>query len=322
MRSRTAILVLFLGAASLPSIAGAQEWRGGRVRAEGLVTDEKGEPVEGCRVVMRWGKSGHGGPDLTTDKKGRFAIFGLQGGPWDVDFEAPGYQTRKITVTLQEGARSPSIDVRLERAPEKAAAPTEQQILVAGKKISKEAAAAISAGNEAMGSKNWSVARENYLKAASELPDNVALLERIAATYLGEGNAEEAVRYARQAADKDPSDAAAWTMVAEIELQRGNLEAGLDALGKVPAEKISNPQPYLNVGILLLNKKKPAQAESAFDRAIAIKPDLADAYYYRGLCRLQEKKNAGARDDLRKALELAPDAPDAKDIRDLLKTLQ
>jgi tetratricopeptide (TPR) repeat protein len=313
-----AVLVAGVAAAAL-----SQDWRGGRARVEGTVKNEKGEPIEGCKVAMRWGRSSHGGPDLTTDAKGRFAIFGLVGGPWDVDFDAAGYQAKKIAVSLQEGARNPSIDVQLEpqakaQVPAAAAAP---QILVGGKKISKEAADAIEAGNAAMAAKNWTVAREGYQKALAELPDNAALLERIAATCLADNKPEDALGYARRAADKDPTDAVAWRMVAQIELQNGNLEAGQAALDKVPAEKITDPQPYLNIGILLMNKKKPAEAEGALDKAIAIKPDAADAYYYRGLCHMQLKQKAAAKADLTRALELAPDGPDAKDIKDLLKTL-
>ena len=299
----------------------AQDWRGGKARVDGIVKGTKGEPIEGCKVSLRWGRSTHGGPDLTTDKKGRWAIFGLVGGPWDIDFEAPGYQTKKISVDLQEGARNPSVEMELEPAAPAAAAPAEVQISVGGKKISKETAAAIEAGNQAMAAKNWAGARENYVKALAELPDNTPLLQRVAAAYLGENNVDEALRYAHQITEKDPQESSAWMMIAEIELQRGNLEAGKAALDKIPPDKITNPQPFLNVGILSINAKKPAEAEPAFDRAIAIKPDLADAYYYRGLARMQLKKNTEAKADLQKALELAPNGPDAKDIRDLLKTM-
>lgn len=321
MRSRALILGLLFAFVGVTALA--QDWRGGRARVEGAVKNEKGEPIVGCKVAMRWGRSSHGGPDLTTDASGKFAIFGLAGGPWDVDFEAAGYQVKKISVSLQEGGHNPAIEVQLEpqpqaQAPAPAAAP---QVLVGGKKISKETAEAIEAGNAAMAARNWSGARENYLKAIAELPDNGALLERIAGTYLADNKPDEALSYAKQAAEKDPNDAVAWRMVAEIELQKGNLEAGQAALAKVPADKIKDPQPYLNVGILLMNKKKPAEAVAALDRAIEIKPDLPDAYYYRGLCYMQLKKNAEAKADLRKALELAPDGPDAKDIKDLLKTL-
>lgn len=320
MRLRAMVLGLLL---AISSIAAAQDWRGGKARVDGTVKNEKGEPIEGCKIAMRWGRSSHGGPDLTTDAKGQFAIFGLAGGPWDVDFEAAGYSTKKISVSLQEGGRNPSIVVQLDPQPKaQAPAPAAQpQIMVGGKKISKETADAIEQGNAAMTAKNWSGAREDYLKALPELPDNAPLLQRIAAAYLAEGNTKEALAYARQAADKNPSEATAWWMIAELELQQGNLEAGREALDKVPPEKITDPQPYLNIGILLINKKKPAEAESAFDKAIAIKPELWEGYYYRGLCRLQLKKNAEAKADLKKARELNPSGPEAREIDDLLKTL-
>ncbi|HEY1252499.1 MAG TPA: tetratricopeptide repeat protein [Thermoanaerobaculia bacterium] len=324
MRTRhTTLLVLtVLALGAFPVFA--QDWRGGKARVDGIVKNAKGEPIEGCKVAMRWGRSTHGGPDLTTDKKGRWAIFGLVGGAWDIDFEAPGYQTKKISVDLNEGSRNPSVEIQLEAAaapaPGAPAAPTEE-ISVGGKKISKETAAAIEAGNQAMAAKNWAGARESYVKALAELPDNTPLLQRVSAAYLGEGNTEEALKYARQVTDKDPQEFGAWMMIAEIELQKGNLEAGKAALDKIPPDKVTDPQPYLNIGILSINAKKPAEAEPAFDKAIAIKPDLADAYYYRGLVRMQLKKNAEAKADFQKALQLAPDGPDAKDIRDLLKTM-
>lgn len=320
MRLRVSALAALL---AVSAIASAQDWRGGKARVDGSVKNEKGEPIEGCKVAMRWGKSTHGGPDLTTDAKGQFAIFGLAGGPWDVDFEASGYATKKISVSLQEGGRNPSIAVQLDPQPKaQAAAPSAQpQILVGGKKISKETADAIEQGNAAMSARNWPAARESYLKALPELPDNGPLLQRIAAAYLAEGNAKDALTYAHQAADKNPSDSAAWWMIAELELQQGNLEAGRAALDKVPADKITDPQPYVNIGILLLNKKNPADAEAAFDRVIAIKPDGWEGYYYRGLCRLQTKKGAAAKADLQKARQLNPPAAEAKEIDELLKTL-
>jgi tetratricopeptide (TPR) repeat protein len=319
-----ALGIVFAAALAAPAPAIAQDWRGGKARVDGVVKSTKGEPLEGCKVSMRWGRSTHGGPDLTTDKKGRWAIFGLVGGAWDIDFECKGYQTKKISVDLNEGSHNPSVEVELEAAAPTApaaAAPMETQITVGGKKISKETAAAIEAGNQAMSAKNWTGARENYVKALADLPDNGPLLQRVAAAYLGEGNTEEALRYAHQVTEKNPEEYGAWRMIAEIELQKGNLEAGKAALDKVPADQIKDAQPYLNIGILSINAKKAAEAEPAFDKAIAIQPDLADAYYYRGLARLQLKKNAEAKADFQKALQLAPDGPDAKDIRDLLKSM-
>ena len=321
MRLRTVSLLAAL-AFVLATAGAAQDWRG-RGRVDGVVKDDKGEPVAGVTVKLRWGKSGHGGPDAKTDAKGKWAVGGITGGPWDLDFEAPGFKTHQIQVSVSEFGRNETIQIQLEPAPQAAApaAAAPPQLVVGGQTISPETAAAIEAGNAATAAKNWTAARENYVKALGELPDNAALLQRVAVAYLGEGNKDEALRYAHMAADKSPQDTGPWQLVAELEIQKGNAAAGLDALAKIPPEKVVSPILYLNAGILLFNQKKLPEAEAAFDKAIAIQP-VASAYYYRGLARYQEKKMADAKADFQKALELDPNGPDAKDIQDLLKTIK
>jgi Flp pilus assembly protein TadD len=300
--------------------ANAQEWRGGGARIEGTVKNEKGEPIAGAKVSLRWGESGHGGPDLTTDKKGYWAFFGLSGGPWNIDISAPGYMTRKISTNLSEVGRNAPIKVELQPQPK--AEPAHEEFMVGGKKISKEAAEAIDQGNKAFAAKNWAEARDAYLKVVAEMPDNEPLLMRIAASYDAMSDFDNALKYAKTASEKNPNDIYAWLLVAQIELQNGNLEAGKAALGKVPPEKITDPQPYLNMGIVLYNKKKPAEAEIAFGKAIDMKPEMADAYYYRGLARLAEKHGNDAKADFQKYLELEPNGSNAKDVKDLLTALQ
>jgi hypothetical protein len=256
---RISLLVLSSALAGGPLLQ-AQEWRGGKARVEGSVKNDKGEPIPGAKVRLRW-KQHTDGPDLTTDKKGKWAMLGIVGGTWNIDFEAPGYQTRQISAELKEAERNPPIDIQLQPVPQ--AQPHEEVISVGGKKVSKETAEAIERGNAALEAKKYAEARESYLKALAELPDNAALLMRVAAASYADGKLDDAVKYARQAADADPQDPSPWRMIAEIELQRGNLEAGQAALAKVPEEKIKDGQPYLNMGILLLNKKKAAEAEIA-----------------------------------------------------------
>ncbi len=321
MRLRPALICAAL-AFALAASAAAQEWRG-RGRVDGIIKNDQGEPIPGCAVKLRWGRSGRGGPDATADPKGKWAMGGLASGPWDIDFECPGYKPRRIQISVTEAGRNETVSIQLEPAPQAAApaaAAATPQLEVGGKKISPETAAAIDAGNTAIAAKNFSVARENYLKASAELPDNAALLQRIAVAYLGEGNKDEALRYAKLAAEKAPRDAGPWQLIAELEIERGNAAAGLEALSKIPPEKIVDSTLYMNAGIHLFNKKQLAEAETAFDKAISVKPD-ASAYYYRGLTRYQEKKMTEAKADLQKSLELAPDGPDAKDIKALLKSI-
>lgn len=304
----------------MASVASAQEWRGGTARVEGTVKNVNGDPVEGAKVSLRWGRSSHGGPDLRTDKKGHWAILGIAGGPWNVDFEAAGYQTKKISISLSETARNPIVEIRLE--PEVAqATQAREEILVGGKKISKEAAAALEAGNAALEKKDYAAAREHYLKALPELPDNTALLMRIALAFEADDKPDEALDYARQVIEKEPENVNARLTIAGIELERGHLDAAREALSGVPEEKFTASM-YLNMGIIMFNKSNLPMAEDYFSKAIAKKADVADAYYFRGLTRTQAKRAVEARADFLKYLELEPSGKEAGTVKAILDTLK
>lgn len=79
---------------------------------------------------------------------------------------------------------------------------------------------------------------------------------------------------------------------------------------------------FTNIGILLLNKKKPEDAWTYFDQAVKLAPGDADSYYYRGLAGYQAKKKAEAKADFQKYLELAPQGENAADVKEYLKTLK
>jgi Tfp pilus assembly protein PilF len=304
---------------TLAAVAFGQGWHQGKGRLEGTVTGPKGEPIAGATVAMRLDGQG---PDLKTDKKGHWAILGISGGSWNLDVSAPGYQSRKITVSVSEINRIPPMAIQLEPEVQQQPAKQEVAIQVGGKTISKEAAEALEKGNAASKAKNYAEAQANYLKALPELPDNVSLLTNLALVYYFDNKPDEALKYARQTVEKDPANQSAWLMISELELQKGNLDAGQQALSKVPEERITSPAPYLNLGILNYNKKKPAEAEENFTKAIAKKPDFAEAYYYRGLARFQLKRLPEAKADLQKSLELDPFGKDAETAKELLKAMK
>src|SRR5688500_5470278 len=76
--------------------AEAQEWRGmGRVG--GKVVDESGKPIEGVTVKATLPEAGNRGPDaIKSNSKGDWAIGGITGGRWALDFEKEGYETRHL----------------------------------------------------------------------------------------------------------------------------------------------------------------------------------------------------------------------------------
>ncbi|HEV8232872.1 MAG TPA: tetratricopeptide repeat protein [Thermoanaerobaculia bacterium] len=305
---------------TVAALAAGQDWHRGKGRLEGSVTNSKGEPIAGAVVALRL--EGNGGPDLKTDKKGRWSILGINAGNWEVDISAPGYQPRKLSVSVSEVRRAQPITLQLEPEVQQQPAQQEVPITVGGKAISKEAAEALEKGNAASQAKNYAEAQANYLKVLPELPDNISLLSNLALVYYFDNKPDEALKYARQTVEKDPGNQPAWLIISELELQKGNLEAGQQALAKVPDERITSPTPYLNVGILFYNKKRAVEAEEYFSKAIAKKPDLAEAYYYRGLARYQLKRTAEAKADLEKSIELDPSGKDAETAKEILKSMK
>jgi cytochrome c-type biogenesis protein CcmH/NrfG len=319
MRMGKRTIFMAMAVAALAWSVSAQEWRGGRGRLEGTVKDPGGQPIAGAKVSLRW-EGGTEGPDLTTNKKGRWAILGLTGGNWDVDITAPGYQPKQTSIRVSEVTRNPNLDVELQPEVKKEA--PREVITVGGKEVSKEVADAIDKGNAAMGAKNYSEAKAEYLKALPSLPDNMSILTNLELSSYFAKDYDDALKFARQIVEKDPESYTSWLMIAELELQKGNFDEGKVALAKVPDDKITDPQPYMNMAILYYNKGKAPEAEDYFTRALAKDPNQPDAYFYRGLARYQEKHMADAKADLHKYLDLAPDGSEAQTAKDLLKTMK
>lgn len=319
---RFARWILTFGLTITAAAAFGQQWRQGKGRVEGTVKDKDGNPIADATISMRYKETGQG-PDIKTSKKGYWAIFGLNGGMWDLDVVAAGYQTKKTSVLVTEFQRVPPMDLVLD--PEVKQEQPHEEISVGGKKVSKETAEAIENANTAMNAKDYATARANYEKALVELPDNLSLLTNLEfATYLAK-DYDAALKYAQRVSEQKPDDTNTWMMIAEIQLQKGNFDAGKAALAKVPEDAIKDPGPYLNMGILYYNKGKPSEADVWFTKAIAKKPEdveIADAYYYRGLARFQEKHAADAKADLKKYLAMVPTGENADTAKELLRSMK
>jgi len=180
----------------------------------------------------------------------------------------------------------------------------------------------VKTGNDALEAKKYAEARVAFEKAATVLPDNVSLLFALARSYSGEGNAAKAIETVEKITAKDASNNGAWLLLANLKLEKGDLNGAQAALSKVPADFVKDPAVFINLGISFMNKKKLAEAESYFTKAIEAAPDQGDGYYYRGLARVQQQKNADAKADLKRFLEIAPNAAEAKEARDLLSALK
>ena len=301
----------------LSSSLSAQVWKG-TGRLEGQLTDKAGKPLANADVKLRLPRAGKLGPDLKTDKSGRWTYLGLAGGEWHIEFSADGYIPGKVILEVDSVKRAPIVKYALDPVPP----PTAAEPAAETTGLPPEVVAAVKKGNDALAAKNYPEARAAFEKASAAITDNVGLYCALARAYDGEGNRAKAIETLMKVTEKEPGNVGAWLLVSNMKLEQGDLEGGRAALEKVPPESIKDPAVYTNIGILFLNKNKPADAETYFTKAIEVAPGDADGYHMRGLVRLQQRKNAEAKADLTKFLELAPTSPAAEEVKQLLSAIK
>ncbi len=302
-----ASLLLILSAAG----AHAQDWRG-MARVGGKVLEEdSGKPIEGVTVKAMLPQSGNRGPESKSNAKGEWAIGGVASGMWAVDFIKEGYETRSISVPINEGGGRPPMEIRMKK---KAAPPPDANAEVKDKLVQ---AAAL------MGNKQYAEARAIYEGLAAKHPEVKQFRPLIARTYYGEGNKTLAIEHLRKAAEQDPANVEVQLLLGNTLMEEGKAEEARQVLAAVDDSKVADPAIYLNIGIALINDKKQAEAVTWFDKAIARFPQHPDAYYYRGISHLSLGKTAEAKGDLEKYVSIAPpDAPELATAKKILETMK
>lgn len=270
--------------------AAAQDWRGvGRI--QGVLTDEEGKPIANATVTANCPERG-GGTTLKTDKKGRWVLGGIAAGAWAFDFEAEGYETKKITAHLPaESARIPSVDISLKKAgppPELTAA-------------ADRAEAAYKAGR-------YDEARAEYEKLLAMAPELAPMInQQIGFSYIREKRYDKALEFLEKVLAAEPENAQIRAIAAQAALEGQMLDKAKQLLAGLDDTAITNPDVFFNMGVSFLNAGQVATAIEYFGKAIRVDPAYVDAYYRRALGYLGQGQNAEAKADFQKVVELQPD---------------
>jgi len=305
MKPRISSLIVFLALILITVSASAQDWRGAG-RISGIVKDEAGQPVEGVAVkATRVGSNG--GPQTKTNKKGEWALNGLNGGQWNIDFDMAGYETAKKTTNFQEHDSNPPMPVTLKKAA------VDPNVAIA---------ADLNKAAELIKAQKYADARAIYENILAKYPEAYQVEPYIERTYYAEHNLDAAVEHLRAALAKEPDNVDVKLLLANTLAEQGKADESQQLIASIDEAKITNPATLLNIGIGMLNAKKPAEALTWFERTITRFPQYPDAYYYRGITELQDGKNDAAKADLSKFVEMAPNAPEAATAKGILEKLK
>ena len=308
-------VVLLVLAALTAAPGAAQDWSGsGRVK--GTVTDLDGNPIEGAQVSYRMVIDPETGPPpFITNKKGRYSFLGIKGGPWWIRVDAEGYYVWKspAPVDVYSSGVSDPVEVEMEKIP--------QEELVARSRY--EANTFLEDGDAKADAGDFAGARADYEKALGQLEevDYPVVLSSIAATYMNEGNIDEAKATLERALAIDPTHVSSLKMMCAIEAAQGNLEEAEALLAKIPEDEVLHPTTLMNMGLANFNEGNMDIAKVYMDRTIRDHPEVGTAYYYRGLIDLNLGDTDAAKADFEKFLELEPESPQAAEAKEYLSYL-
>jgi Tfp pilus assembly protein PilF len=257
-------------------------------------------------------RSGNRGPnEVKSNGKGEWALGGLAGGEWALDFVKEGYETRSISVPVSESGGARPMEVRLKK---KAVASADPNVEIKAK---------LTEAAEKMNAKQYAEARAIYEQLSAKHPEVKQFRPLIARAYYSEGNKAAAIEQLRKAAAEDPENLEVRVLLGTTLMEDGKSEEARQVLASVDDSKVTDPAVFLNVGIGLINDKKHADAVPWFDKAIARFPQHADSYYYRGISNITLGKTAEAKADLEKYVSMAPpDAPELATARQILATIK
>jgi len=283
------------------SVASAQSWRG-MARVSGKVMDEEGKPLENAIVKLNLPNAG--GTEIKTNKKGEWQIGGISRGDWQIDFECPPYEPRRITVSVAELTRVPPVEIKLKLDINEV---IRTEVVKAADFIAKN---------------QYAEARKVYEAVLAKYPSAYRLEPYLARTYYLEKNYDEAIKHMKIAIEKDPSDLENKLRLGNIYMETGKMEEGRQLLATVDDTAVKDPGIFVNVGISLMNQNKADEALMYFEKGVKNFPNAPDCYYYRGLLRLQKGDTAGMKADFTKFLELAPNAPEAAAAKKALEQIK
>ena len=295
--ARRLTLIVAVGALASAVPAIAQDWKG-MGRMEGRVTDPSGVALPGVTVKLELPERG-GGTTAKTDKKGHWAIGGIAAGTWHIDFELPGFASRKVSVSLpSESSRLAPIEVKLEKAAAPGADPETRGAL-------ERAEAAYEAGR-------FAEARAEYAALLALRPDLAPRVhQQIGFSWIQEKQHARAVEELEQVLAAEPENAQVRAIAAQAALEGGMAEKGRELLAGLSEGVITDPDAFFNIGVNFLNAGLTEDAVQYFTKAIGLDAAYVDGYFQRALAYLKLGRTAECRADFERVLSLAPDGPQA-----------
>ncbi len=242
----------------------AQEWRGSG-RISGRITTSEGTPIIGCKVVLKHERYGSG-PTVETDEDGRWAVAGIAGGLWLIDFIHPDYQPYGISITVSQIRRGKPVEITLEPAVR----------TVAG--VEAEIVGEVQAAEDLFNEGKFDEALESFRSLAVKVPDVSGFKVRIAECLFELGKYDEAAEEADKILEAEPNNTGALTVKGNSAFNSGDYAEAERCYLKLIELAPNDGGVWANLAEISTNNQKYDQAQNAYAKAIELNPGFFNLY--------------------------------------------
>lgn len=290
---------------------------GGQIR--GVVTDEKGEPVEGATVIIVKIDSSRRF-EVKTNKRGEFLQIGLSSGPHRVSAEKDKIAAPPQDVQVRQGQ---PVVTNLVLGMMSAAASAEAAVkLEALKGVFDEGVAASNA-------QQWDVAISKFQEGITLDENCFDCYNNLGFVYIQQKQYDQAEAAYKKVTELAPDDAAAYNGLANIYNAQRKFDLAAEASAKAAqlagtaaaAGGAGGAEVHFNQGVILWNAGKVVEAKEAFQAAIAADANHAESHYQLGMALVNEGDLKGAATEFQTYLKLAPEGQNAATAKSLLDQL-
>jgi Flp pilus assembly protein TadD len=285
---------------------------------QGVVVDEKGQPVEGAKIVIEQTEGANRRFETKTDKKGTFIQIGLQSAPYKVTAEK---DKMSATANTRVSARGPA-NVRLVFG-----GGTGNDPSVAARTA--ELRKAFEEGVQLSRDGKYDESIESFNKALAVNPKCQDCYYNIGFAYSQKKEYDKAEASFKQALEVKPDYAEAYNGLANIYNAQRKFDQAAEASKK--ASELSTGAPgalaggnadtLYNQGVILWNAGKIADAKKQFEAALAANANHAESHYQMGMVLVNEGNLKGAAEEFNNYLKLAPNGPNAAQAKALVAQL-
>ena len=289
---------------------------------KGVVTDDKGQPVEGAKVTIEMTGGTGRRFESKSNKKGEYIQIGLNSGAYKITAEKDKLGSAPVTVNVRvnQPAEANLILGMASAAASKDAAAKLAEL----KKIFDEGVALSSAGKH-------SEAVEKFNAAAALSPTCYDCYNNIGFSYSQLKEWDKAEAAYKKSTEIKVDDATAYSGLATVYNAQRKFDLAAEASGKATqlAGNLSaaggasgSADAQYNQGVILWNSGKIADAKKSFEAAVAANPNHAEAHYQLGMALVNEGNMAGAATEFETYLKLSPEGPNAATAKSLVSQLK